>query len=694
MSTAKAHGPRIVHETAKRIRFKWSRLLSPELDPDYLEAWLSNLPGVDAARINPPARSLVIKYDGTADNREQILAGFERIPSDAFGKKEPAGRRRRLIDAAFSAHLAAVLPFVPPAVQAPVAIAMGGPVVLSGLDSLINEGLTARVLDMTTIGASLLRTDFTTAASIAAMVVVGDYLRTMTDDKSNSLLKSLTADPVDKVWVKQDGKEQGISFDEVKIGDTVLCGNGDLVAVDGVVTKGEALLDKSSITGESTPVTVTAGDEIISGSVVVEGKLEISATQTGADTSMARIAEFMTRALQEQSKAEKQSDRLADALTPITLGLGAALYAVTGDMERALSVLTIDFACAVKFPAPVVIKTSMHTAAKEGILFKSGSALEYLAEVDAVVFDKTGTLTCGELAVTDIELCADYDEDEFIRLASAVEDRYGHPVGLAIIRNAEERNLTPHPATEIDLTIAHGVSGMVGGKLIRVGNRHFIADDCGVDCSAVSEKAAELRAEGKTLVYVSADGELIGIAALMDTIRDEAAEIVESLKENGIKKVIMLTGDHKGTADFFAAQFQHVDEIRAELTPDKKAAEVKRLQDEGYKVAVVGDGVNDAPAFTVANVGICMSQSTGLARESAQIVLTKNSLHGLLDARSISLRVNTILKNCFRTGVGVNVGLMGAATAGLLKPTAAAALHNLNTFAILGAAAWSSSRRI
>ncbi|OEU68614.1 MAG: hypothetical protein BA863_16840 [Desulfovibrio sp. S3730MH75] len=571
---------------------------------------------------------------------------------------------------------------------------MGTPVVLNGLDTLMNKGLKARVLDMTTIGASLLRADFSTAASISAMVVVGDYLRNMTDDKSNSLLKSLTAEPIDKVWVKRNGKEQGVKFDKVEIGDIVLCGNGELVPVDGVILEGEAMLDRSSITGESAPMLAKVGDEVISGSVIVEGKLQISAMKTGADTSMSHIAEFMTRALKEESGAEKQSNRLADTLTPVTLALGAALYAATGDMERALSVLTIDFACAVKFPAPVVIKTSMHTAAKEGIIFKSGSALEHLAEVDAVVFDKTGTLTSGELSVTDIVLCTDKNEDEFIRLASAVENRYGHPVGLAIIREAQKRKLTPHNATEMDLNIAHGVSGIVKGQIVQVGSRHFINEDCGVDCSNISSTAEKLRKEGKTLVYVSCNGKLQGVVALLDTIRPEAEKVVNSLKKNGIKKVLMLTGDHTGTANSFVKQFPYLDEVKAELNPEQKATEVKKLQDKGYKVAVVGDGINDAPAFTIADVGICMSQSTGLARESAQIILTKNTLNGLMDARNISLRVNSILQNCFRTGVGVNVGLLGAASAGLLRPAAAAALHNLNTFAILGAAAWTSSRKL
>ena len=692
MSNPLPSGPRIVHETSRRIRFKWKRLLAPDLDPAYLEAWFSNLPGVKSARVNPQGYSLALEYDGEADNRAEIMSAFERFPRQAFGAKSVARPRRRFIDALVSGHLAGAVSFLPPAAQVSLALFMGGPVVFNGLDTLINEGLKAPVLDMTTIGASLLRSDYSTASSIAAMVVVGDYLRHMTDDRSNSLLKSLTADPVDRVWVEREGQELGIAFDEVREGETVLCGNGDLVAVDGEVLDGEAMLDRSSITGESAPLLVRAGDEILSGSIVVEGRIRIKALKTGSDTNMARIAEFMTRALKEQSCTEKKSERLADALTPITLGLGAAIYAVTGDMERALSVLTIDFACAVKFPAPVVIKTSMYAAAKEGVVFKSGTALESLAEVDAVVFDKTGTLTSGDLSVTDIILCSAQSEDEFLRIAAAVEDRYGHPIGQGLIRETVKRGIAPEFASAMDLNIAHGVSGLVNGRQVRVGSRHFISDDCKVDCSAVAAEAEKLHAQGKSLVYVSCGNELMGVAALLDTVRPEAGEVVERIKESGIRKVVMLTGDHKATANIFAGKFPHVDEVRAELNPEEKATVVKQLQKDGYKVAVVGDGINDAPAFTQADVGVCMSRSTGLVRESAQVVLDQDSLEGLLTARMISQKVSNILQNCFNAGVGVNVGLLGAASAGILTPTRAALLHNLNTFAILGASAWASSR--
>ncbi len=694
MSRQPSGSPRIVHETKHRIRFRWNRLIDPALQPEYLEAWIGNRPGVTKARVNPRGRSLVVNYDGTPANREALLDSFAAIPFDVFGGLEPPDQKKRLIDALFHGQLALLLPLLPPAAQAVVATAMGAPAILGGVDTLINKGFKVQVLDMTTIGISLLRGDYSTAASISAMVVVGDYLRTMSDDKSNALLKRLIADPVDKVWVERDGQEIGVGFDEVRIGDTVLCSTGELVAVDGEVIHGQALVDRSSITGESAPEMVLVGDEIVSGSVIVEGKLKISAVNTGRETNMARIAQFMTNALREESNAEVKSGRLADALAPITLGLGAAIYAATGDLQRALSVLTIDFACAVKFPTPVVIKTSMHAAAKQGVVIKSRKGLESLSDVNAIVFDKTGTLTMGQLSITDIILANTDSEEELLKVAAAVEDRYGHPIGRGLLRETQRRKLTPYKATDMDLSIAHGVSGYVNGALIRVGSRHYINDDCGIDCASIAQKAASLRATGKTLIYVAQDETLLGVAALRDTIRPEAEAVVKSLRENGIQKIVMLTGDHASTAAAFQKEFPYIDELRAELKPEDKAVAVKALQEQGYTVAVIGDGVNDAPAFTAANVGICMSQSTGLARDSAHIVLTEDNLHGLTAVHLIANRVGAILQNCFNTGVGVNVGLLLAAGAGYLSPTAAAAIHNTNTFAVLGAAAWAASRPI
>ncbi|WP_419785967.1 heavy metal translocating P-type ATPase [Pseudodesulfovibrio sp.] len=694
MTTAPASGPHPVHETSHRIRLRWNRLLDPGLRPDWLEAWLANLPGVDKARVNPAGRTIVLYYDGDTAHRAALIDAMARIPSKAFSGMVRTAPRQRLIDAATTGAAAALLPLTPLPVQAVAGTAMGLPHVLRGADTLINEGLKARVLDMTTIGVSLLRADFTTAASISAMVVLGEYLRTMSDDKSNALLRRLVADPVDSVRVERDGREICVPFNEPVPGDIAICGQGEVLTVDGEIVEGEAILDLSSITGEAAPVHVAPGDAVVSGSGIIEGTLRIKAHRTGQGTSMARIAALMARAAAEPSSAEVRSTKLADALTPVTLGLGAALYAATGDLNRALSALTVDFACAVKFPAPVVVRTSMHAASRAGAIIKTGRGLETLGVVDAVVFDKTGTLTRGDLSVTDLNPVEGMGKDDLLRLAASVEDRQGHPIGRAILAEANRRGLAVPAPEHTDRSVAHGISGTVGGALIRVGSRHFLCDDCGIDCGSLAPQAETFRGEGKSLVWVAKDERLIGLAALRDTLRPEAHRVLKDLRENGVKKIILLTGDHAATAEMLAAELPMLDKIQAGLTPEGKAAEVARLKGEGFTVAVVGDGINDAPAFASADVGICMSRATGLARDSAQIVLTRNSLDGLTAVHRIARRADNILRQCFTEGVGVNIGLLLAASAGHLSPTVAAAMHNANTFVLLGAAALAASREV
>lgn len=683
--------PQLVHRTRGRLRYRWRRLSDPALDPEYFEAWLENTEGVARARVNPRAACVVIELapQGSGADFGNVLL---RVPARAFSRGVPAPPRRGLGDAVFHAAMTAAVAAMPPGLQLPVAAAMGAPAVLKGAETLLTQGLKVRVLDMATIGFSLLRGDYVAAASISTMVVVGEFLRQATEDRSNGLLKSLVAAPVESVWVRRGDAEVAVAFADVVPGDLVLAGSGGLVAVDGLVVAGEALLDCSSITGESAPVYVKEGAEILSGCVVREGAVTIEARRTGAETNMARISGFMENALREVSARERRSDRLADMLAPITLGLGAVLYAATHDASRALSVLTIDYACAVKLPAPVVIKTSLHTAAREGVLIKSGSGLDAFAEADTLVFDKTGTLTTGRLRVTDV-LTAGVADDEFIRLAASVEDRSDHPVGQAVVAEAARRGLELLPAGNACCSIAHGIEAVVAGRVVRVGSHHYIAEDCGISCAALAGEAERLRSEAKTLVFVASGDSLLGLIALRDEIRPEACDVLRQMRLRGIRHVYVLTGDHARTAETLLAQVPGIDGMHTDLLPEEKAAFVKDLRSKGHKVAMIGDGVNDAPAFVAADVGVSLSRTQGLARESARIVLLRDALHGLVVARDTGLRAAGILDNCFTAGVGINTGLLLVAGAGLLSPVAAAAVHNATTFAILGGSAWAAGRR-
>lgn len=514
-----------------------------------------------------------------------------------------------------------------------------------------------------------------------------DTWKTGPKKKSDDLLKNLLKPQVEMVSVERDAREIRIEFSELTVGDLVICGSGELVPVDGVVVDGDAALNQSSITGESLPVHVSEGDEVLSGAVVEDGRIKIAARNVGGETSMARIGRFLENSLRTQSTSQKKSDELADKLVPVTFGLGLALFALTQDVSRAASVLTVDYSCAIKLASPVAVKTGMHTAGHCGVLLKGAQALDNLARIDTIVFDKTGTLTQGDLKVADIKPLNKLDAEELLALAAGAEEHYAHPVARAVVSEAKSQGLTFPPISQVDFIVAHGVSAYVDGERVLVGSRHFLEDDEGVDCSAVRDSGRKLRGQGKSILYVARSGKLLGIIALRDELRPEAAEALGMLKDRGVKKVVMLTGDHKDTAQSIAAEVGCIDEVHWELKPEDKAALIKELQEAGHFLAFAGDGVNDAPALVSAEVGICMPGGADLARESAQVVLLEDDLRILAVARDVAENVQHVLKQTFQAAVGINSAVLLGASLGKLSPVASAFLHNASTIGILGYAA-------
>jgi len=703
--------PVIVHRSPGRLRLRWPFLRRPELRLEYLEAWLAQRAGLTTVRVNAAGACLVAEYAERPGVEREILDALERIPAEVFGVV-PGGarppRRRRLADAVTHLGLAAGGSFLPAPAASALALGLGAPVVLRGLDTLAGQGLKAPVLDMATVGFALAMGDNPAALGISAMVVVGEYLRQATEDHSGALLRSLLAPPVALVRVeRRDGdevREHSVPFGEVLPGDMVLAAAGESVPVDGVVERGRALVDKSVITGEAAPEEVVPGDSLLAGSVVVDGSLGLRAVRTGSECATARIAALMERSLHEKSRPERLSDRLADRLVPLTLALGAGLYAATGDLRRALAVLTIDYACAVKLSTPVVVKASMYAAAKAGVLVKSGTALDALARVDTIVFDKTGTLTTGRMAVMDVLPREGFSEDELLLLAASAEERWSHPVAKAMVREAGRRGLALLPARGTDCATALGVRAEVGVSCFRrveVGSRRFVEEQCGL--GPKDRHWPETHGAvgcGKTLAHVVVDGSLAGVITLRDELRPEAQAVISALRAHGVRRVVVLTGDNEAAAQTLLGVLPSglVDELRADLSPEDKARVVEDLRRSGCRVAVVGDGVNDAPALLAADVGVCVAgpslAANGLTRDSAGIVLLHDGLAGLVVAREAARRATSLLRSCFAAGVTVNTGLLLAAGVGKLSPLAAAALHNGATFAILSGAALGAGARL
>lgn len=677
-------GYEIVHELPERLRIRCAAFRKPSLDPVYIEAVLENIRGVTHARVNMHIFCAIIKYDGQPETRRSVLSNLVNLPDESFEPGSNLKQKSDKLTLATIASLTLLSTIIPKPFRMILSVAMALPILFRGVLTLIFNGLKVEVLDGAVVFFSLVRRDYITSNIIVFLLGLGDYLEQLTQDRSSNLLKRLLSPVVEQVWIKRDGQEIAVLADDVKTGDTVVCGSGEIVPVDGRVTSGRALVNQASITGEALPVKVSYGCNIISGSLVEEGTVEIAAENVGRYTSTARISRFIETSLRSKSPSQQTSEALADQLVPLTFAIGLGAYFVTRDVSRAASVLTVDYSCSIKLSNPVTVKTAMFSAARDGVLLRGAQALDSLASLDTLVFDKTGTLTKGLLNVVDVISLGTMNGNEILRIAAAAEEHYKHPVAQSVVKAAREKKLDMPAASQVDFIVAHGVSAYVNGTRVLVGSRHFIEEDEKIDCSKLESTDIEVSGFGKSLLYVAIDGTVQGVIVLDDELRPEAPACIKALKATGIKKVVILTGDNHYAAEALLKKLNVVDEIHCELKPEEKASVIKSLQSKGHKVGFIGDGVNDAPALVTADVGICFFEGSDLARESAQVILVESNLNLLLYARNASIKTRRILKNGFKATVGFNSLFLFLALMGNINPVTAALLHNLTTVSVVG----------
>lgn len=683
----------VAHALPRRVRLRSPFLGAPEFDAAYFQALLEALPGVESVTINVRGRSIAIVFDGTPECWHRISGYLEDVPREARLRHADEEEPIRGSDVLLRVLLTGAAQTMPLPAKAGLSWALCLETVVKGVSTLLTRGLKVEVLDGMAVGLSLARGNYFTAGAITTLLALGEYLEEHSEQRSAKLLKSLLRPQAERLWVVRDGIEVSVPAAEVVVGDQVVCGPGEAIAVDGRVVEGEASVNQSSITGESVPVHLAVGDPVISGSVIDEGRLVVEVEHAGSETSVARIGRFIDQSLRNKSKRQTKSSELADKLAPISLGLAGVAFLATRDINRMTSVLTVDYSCAVKLATPIAVRSGIYAAGHSGVLLKGAAAMDALQDADTLVFDKTGTLTTGKLTVTDVLALNGYSGDEVLSLAAGAEEHYDHPVARAVVKEAATRRLPLPPISRVDFIVAHGVSAFIDGKNILVGSHHFIAEDEAVPCEHMDESAHSLRADGKSLLYVAKDGELIGIIALRDQPRPEAREVLTALKNSGIRNIVVLTGDHKDTALALHTQLPEIDEIHYELKPEDKASVVESLKASGANVAFIGDGVNDAPALVNADVGICMPKGADIAKESAQVLLMKEDLYTIVYAREAAARTNNVIRRCFQATIGFNSATIAMAVLGL-QPAVAALLHNLSTIGILGYAGMASSRSI
>ena len=679
---------RLVHHLPHRLRYRIDKLGEPQALS--LEGAISRISGVTAARVNVRARSLVVMLDHSdlRSDVETVLRAF--IPDTVMGEACDVGcaieRGESKVSMQGIARVGAVTlltPLLPPSVKMPVSIAANVPMMLDGAKELLNEGVTSHVLESLAVAVSLYRSDYTAANITRLLLEIGEYIEATTSQESDALLRELIRPRVEHVWIDRDGEAIKVAYDSLCVGDIVIVGVGDMISVDGHVVEGEAMINQSGMTGESVSVMRGYGDRVMAGTVVEEGRIRIWAEYVGDDTSTARVSRYIEASLSSRSEAALRASRLADRLVPVTLGLGTFALVTTGDWERVASVLQADYSCSLKLATPVAFKSSLHQGGKHGIMIKNAQALENLADADTVVFDKTGTLTQGELYVTEVvSFSAAWSSERILALAASAEEHYFHPVADAVVRAAREHSLDHIHHEEVEFIVAHGVTTEVAGKKVHIGSRHYLEDDEKIDFNGHHTTIRTYVEQGKTLLFIGYDFELLGMIVMFDEIRENAAGTIARLRHLGIKEVIMLTGDARRKGEEVSSELG-IDICHAELLPTQKGEIVKSLIAAGRKVVFVGDGINDAPALVEATVGISMQKGAEIARASADLSLLVDDVGAVADARELALETMNLIGRNYTTTVIANSAILTAATLGLLKPVSTALLHNGTTVAIL-----------
>ena len=551
-----------------------------------------------------------------------------------------------------------------------------------GLKCLAKRKIEVPVLDATAIGVSVIRGDFDTAGSVMFLLGVGELLEEWTHKKSvGDLARSMSLN-VKKVWLKKDDQEILVNASDIQPGDTVVVHMGNVIPFDGEVSGGEGMVNQASLTGESLPVRREKGKTVYAGTVLEEGELEILVKAVSGSTRFEKIVTMIEDSEKLKSALESKAEHLADKLVPYTL-LGTGIVGlVTRNVTKALSVLMVDFSCALKLAMPIAVLSAIREAGQHGITVKGGKYLEAVAEADTIVFDKTGTLTKAKPTVKEVVVFGDYPEDESLRIAACLEEHFPHSMAKAVVDAAKKRKLYHEEMhSKVEYIVAHGISSYIGEKKVVIGSSHFVFEDEGCRIRPEMQERFDALPSEYSHLYLGIDGELTAVICIEGPLREEAADMVRMLKEEGLKKVVMMTGDSERTAASIARRVG-VDEYYSEVLPEDKARFVEKEKEAGKKVIMIGDGINDSPALSAADAGIAISDGAEIAREIADITIAADDLRVIVTLKRLANAMMKRIQCNYRGIVGINSGLIALGVGGVIQPTTSALLHNTSTLAI------------
>lgn len=672
---------RIAHLTKNRVRFVCERI-GLECDESRLEARISEFRYAKSVRVNKKAKSVIIGFESNFDEIKEFI---ENLPIENFNKRKVSPNKSKIYKAATAL---AVTPFIADnGAKALSSLIAAAPLLKEGVSEALKGGITSKVLEATAVGVSLARRDFLAANSTNLMLTIGEYMEESAVHRSDDLIKELARPNIEEVWIEinNHGKKslKKIATADVKVGDIVVVGAGESIGIDGYIVEGTASVNQVSMTGEAEPVKKERGDRVMSGTVVEDGRIKIWAESVASESATARIKSYIQSSLNEKSAVGLKATKLADKLVPVTLSLAGVSYLLSRDMTRVASVLQADYSCALKLATPVAFKSSISKAGRNGVLIKGAKAIEALASADTFVFDKTGTLTHGSLSVVKVySFKKEFTEAQLLNLTASAEEHYFHPVAEAIVKAAREIGFHHIHHDEVEFIVAHGVKTYVGGKEVVIGSRHFLEDDEQISFSKHEKIIKNEVDSGLTLLYVGYDKELLGVIAMRDTMRENAAQTLARLRKLGVKELIMLTGDVRSKADQVASELG-IDRVYANCLPTDKAGIIEQLKAEGKKVAFVGDGINDAPSLTKAHVGISMQKGADIAKATADISLLKDDIGSVAVAKDAANKTIKLINANFNATVGINSLILAGATFGFFNPIATAVLHNGTTIGLL-----------
>ena len=677
----------ILHEGKGRMRVHVEKVRMTLHRADVLEAYLNHHDAIVHAAVYERTGDVVITYTGKRTAAIAILAGykFDVAEYDALVTSADSRRlNREYQDKMFDLVAGRCLRklFLPAPLDAAYTAFRSIRFLWKGVRCVLSRRLEVEVLDALSIGVSLLRGDFGTAGSVMFLLNLGSLLEEWTRKKSLDDLARSMALNVDKVWVRSQGTEVLVPLTKVRSGDEVVVRSGNMIPLDGTVLEGEAMVNQAALTGEAMPVRKTEGSTLYAGTVVEEGECVFIAKAEGGSNRYDKIVAMIEESEKLKSSTENRALVLADKLVPWCLGATVVTYLLTRNATRAISCLMVDFSCALKLSMPLAVLSAMRECGSYHITVKGGKYLEALSQADTIVFDKTGTLTRATPQVVEVVPFSGCNEREVLQLAACLEEHFPHSMANAVVRAAKERGISHEEMhSEVEYIVAHGIASRVGGERVVIGSYHFVFEDEKCTIPTAEQQKFDALKPAYSHLYMAASGQLVGVICISDPLRPEAAAVLNGLRALGIRNTVMMTGDSERTAAAIAKQVG-VDRFFAEVLPEDKANFVQQAKAEGHTVVMIGDGINDSPALSAADIGIAINSGAAIAREIADVTIKADSLEELVALKAIANSLQKRVHANYRFVLTFNSALIALGALGILQPASSAMLHNLSTIGI------------